>query len=97
MYYNAEARSFEQRVFNTQIPPAQLRQLYAQGNTRHEYEEKRLYFDRNLLDVPDKDWLTLLLDEVLHPFYVWQVSATVLWILEEYYSLVYSPVVFAVE
>lgn len=46
---------------------------------------KRLYYGRNEVDVEVKSYKTLLLDEVLSPFYIFQVFAICLWGVEQYF------------
>lgn len=36
------------------------------------------------MEVEVKSWLKLLVDEVLNPFYVFQILSVVLWCLDEY-------------
>lgn len=45
---------------------------------------KRLY-GINLIDVPVKSYMKLLVEEVLNPFYVFQVFSVILWIVDQYY------------
>jgi len=42
------------------------------------------YFGRNLAYVPIKSHFQLLVDEILHPFYIFQVWSVVVWYLEPY-------------
>jgi cation-transporting ATPase 13A2 len=48
-----------------------------------EYREK--VFGRNIIDIEEKSTMQLLVDEVFHPFYVFQVASLILWSLDEYY------------
>ena len=43
-------------------------------------------FGANVIDMEQKSAVQLLVDEVLHPFYVFQVASLVLWSLDEYYA-----------
>lgn len=49
------------------------------------HEERQLVFGENMVDVNEKTSLQLLIDEVLHPFYVFQVFSVILWAFDEYY------------
>ncbi|KAG9288647.1 hypothetical protein G9A89_006748 [Geosiphon pyriformis] len=55
------------------------------GIRREIHDERLIVFGQNLIDLKAKSTLQLLVDEVLHPFYIFQVFSIVLWGLEEYY------------
>lgn len=42
-------------------------------------------FGANLIDIEQKSVFKLLVDEVFHPFYVFQIASLVLWSMDEYY------------
>ncbi|CAK7567309.1 MAG: hypothetical protein SEPTF4163_005272 [Sporothrix epigloea] len=42
-------------------------------------------FGANLIDIEEKSVSKLLVDEVFHPFYVFQIASLVLWSMDEYY------------
>ena len=42
-------------------------------------------FGQNVIDIEQKSILQLLMDEVLHPFYIFQVASMILWSFDEYY------------
>ncbi len=46
---------------------------------------RSLVFGANLIDIEQKSVFKLLVDEVFHPFYVFQIASLVLWSLDEYY------------
>ncbi|XP_063735179.1 cation-transporting ATPase 13A2 isoform X2 [Eleginops maclovinus] len=48
----------------------------------------------NLIDVPVKPYLKLLFEEVLNPFYVFQVFSIILWITDHYYY--YATCIFVI-
>ncbi|KAJ3281726.1 hypothetical protein HK104_011310, partial [Borealophlyctis nickersoniae] len=48
-------------------------------------EQRRLIFGRNAVNIKEKPILRLAVDEVLHPFYVFQVASIILWCLDDYY------------
>uniref|UniRef100_A0A3B3B8U0 ATPase cation transporting 13A2 n=1 Tax=Oryzias melastigma TaxID=30732 RepID=A0A3B3B8U0_ORYME len=48
-------------------------------------QSSRHMFGSNLIDVPVKSYMKLLLEEVLNPFYVFQVFSITLWMIDEYY------------
>ncbi|KAL7416022.1 hypothetical protein BDY24DRAFT_337463 [Mrakia frigida] len=53
-------------------------------------EQRRILFGGNSIDIEGKSVLTILLDEVLHPFYVFQVASIVLWSLDDYYYYAFA-------
>jgi cation-transporting P-type ATPase 13A2 len=50
-----------------------------------EKEQREFVFGSNLIDIEQKSIPQLLVDEVFHPFYVFQVASLILWSLDEYY------------
>ncbi|KAM5342744.1 hypothetical protein ACJ41O_013710 [Fusarium nematophilum] len=46
---------------------------------------REVVFGSNLIDIEQKTMGQLLVDEVLHPFYVFQIASLVLWSLDSYY------------
>ncbi|KAH8702643.1 putative P-type ATPase [Talaromyces proteolyticus] len=55
------------------------------GLDADERDRREYVFGRNLIDVHQKSMPQLLVDEVLHPFYIFQVASLVLWSLDDYY------------
>ena len=47
--------------------------------------QKEKVFGKNAIDIEQKSIPALLVDEVLHPFYMFQVASLVLWSLDQYY------------
>ncbi|KAH7579776.1 hypothetical protein B1J92_M11308g [Nakaseomyces glabratus] len=48
-------------------------------------EDRVLAFDKNQINLKMKTTSQILFDEVLHPFYIFQVLSIILWSLDEYY------------
>jgi hypothetical protein len=44
----------------------------------------------NIIDIAAKSVFGLLVDEVLHPFYVFQIASIVLWSLDDYYYYAFA-------
>ncbi|KAI0305581.1 P-type ATPase [Multifurca ochricompacta] len=42
-------------------------------------------FGPNIIDIEGKSAISLLVDEVIHPFYVFQIASIILWSLDDYY------------
>lgn len=63
---------------------AELHQMQ-QGLSQQEQLSRRKVYGQNLIDVPVKSYLHLLVDEVLNPFYIFQICSIILWISDNYY------------
>ncbi|SZF04185.1 unnamed protein product [Blumeria hordei] len=48
-------------------------------------ETRELVFGKNLIDIKNKPLMQLLIDEVFHPFYIFQVASLILWSLDQYF------------
>lgn len=47
--------------------------------------DRQAVFGPNIIDIKEKSTMQLLVDEVLHPFYIFQVFSILLWSFDEYY------------
>ncbi|XP_051981037.1 cation-transporting ATPase 13A2 isoform X1 [Xyrauchen texanus] len=56
-----------------------------QGLSRADQSSRKQIFGANIIDVPVKSYLQLLFEEVLNPFYVFQVFSIILWMSDNYY------------
>ncbi|KAI1754422.1 hypothetical protein F4782DRAFT_29552 [Xylaria castorea] len=50
-----------------------------------EKDERERVFGANMIDIEQKSIPQLLVDEVFHPFYVFQIASLILWSLDQYY------------
>ncbi|KAK9451654.1 uncharacterized protein V1518DRAFT_409163 [Limtongia smithiae] len=57
-------------------------------------DERALVFGENAIDIEDKTIVELLVEEVLHPFYIFQLFSMILWSLDEYYY--YATCIFVI-
>ncbi|KAI9509489.1 P-type ATPase [Russula earlei] len=48
-------------------------------------QQRLTLFGPNVIDVEGKSIISLLVDEVIHPFYVFQIASIILWSLDDYY------------
>ncbi|ORX82959.1 hypothetical protein K493DRAFT_240394 [Basidiobolus meristosporus CBS 931.73] len=55
------------------------------GLTRDQLNERKLVYGDNVIDIKERPVMQLLTDEVLHPFYVFQIFSVTLWMLDDYY------------
>uniref|UniRef100_A0A8C8FJ92 ATPase cation transporting 13A2 n=1 Tax=Oncorhynchus tshawytscha TaxID=74940 RepID=A0A8C8FJ92_ONCTS len=58
---------------------------FREGLSRLEQNTRRKVYGTNLIDVPVKSFMRLLIEEVLNPFYVFQVFSIALWLTDSYY------------
>ncbi|XP_058017400.1 polyamine-transporting ATPase 13A2 isoform X5 [Ahaetulla prasina] len=68
--------------------------LSCRGLSVQEQSARKMIYGPNLIDVPVKSYLRLLMDEILNLFYLFQVFSITLWICEEYYS--YAACIFII-
>ncbi|XP_041130414.1 polyamine-transporting ATPase 13A2-like isoform X1 [Polyodon spathula] len=55
------------------------------GLSRQDQIAKQKVYGPNLIDVPVKSCLRLFIDEVLNPFYIFQIFSITLWMFDNYY------------
>lgn len=48
-------------------------------------EDRTMIFGLNSIEIDDKPYTALLLEEVLHPFYIFQIFSVLLWLIDDYY------------
>ena len=58
--------------------------LMSEGFTAEEQAVKQILHGPNRIEVEVKSIVSLLLEEVLHPFYIFQTASMILWYLDEY-------------
>jgi cation-transporting ATPase 13A2 len=90
--YNERLSKFVRVRFNTSIPFNQIYNNMLSGVSMEQRVIRRILFGNNNIDVQIKNPIALLLDEILHPFYIFQVFSIIVWILTEYY--LYAAVIF---
>ncbi|ODN81649.1 hypothetical protein L202_02049 [Cryptococcus amylolentus CBS 6039] len=62
----------------------------AQGLTSLVKEQRLALMGENIIDIASKSVVGLLVDEVLHPFYVFQIASIILWSLDDYYYYAFA-------
>uniref|UniRef100_H3B7S7 Polyamine-transporting ATPase 13A2 n=1 Tax=Latimeria chalumnae TaxID=7897 RepID=H3B7S7_LATCH len=55
------------------------------GLSQQDQNTKRQVYGPNLLDVPVKSYFRLLVEEILNPFYIFQIFSIALWMSDAYY------------
>ncbi|KAM9343527.1 polyamine-transporting ATPase 13A2 isoform 2-T2 [Pholidichthys leucotaenia] len=58
---------------------------FQKGLSPLEQSLRRNVYGDNIIDVPVKSYMKLLFEEVLNPFYVFQLFSIILWMCDEYY------------
>ncbi|KIO30367.1 hypothetical protein M407DRAFT_69316 [Tulasnella calospora MUT 4182] len=59
--------------------------LLKAGLTTETRSQRHTVFGKNVVDVEAKSTLALLVEEVLHPFYIFQIASIILWSIDDYY------------
>eukprot|EP01112_Ceratiomyxa_fruticulosa_P010807 TRINITY_DN2870_c0_g1_i1.p1 TRINITY_DN2870_c0_g1~~TRINITY_DN2870_c0_g1_i1.p1 ORF type:complete len:1135 (-),score=190.03 TRINITY_DN2870_c0_g1_i1:110-3514(-) len=75
---------FRRINFNVSLPYPELHKTYNKGLTPQMRSLSRIRFGLNEIDVPVQSIPSLFVNEVLHPFYIFQVLSVTLWMLDEY-------------
>ncbi|KAL1412859.1 hypothetical protein Q8F55_000608 [Vanrija albida] len=52
--------------------------------------QRRILMGDNSIDIASKSLVQLLMDEVLHPFYVFQIASIMLWCFDDYYYYAFA-------
>ncbi|XP_063798171.1 LOW QUALITY PROTEIN: polyamine-transporting ATPase 13A2 [Pseudophryne corroboree] len=60
-------------------------QKYKSGLSQTDHDNRKLIYGPNEIDVPVKSYGQLLIEEVLNPFYMFQVFSVILWLCDNYY------------
>jgi len=64
------------------------------GLAREQHQERMMVFGQNMIDVEEKTVGQLLVQEVLHPFYIFQVFSMALWFADDY--IYYAACIFII-
>eukprot|EP00741_Cyanophora_paradoxa_P005108 tig00000857_g4950.t1 len=88
-----DSGKFIRPEFDLAHPYGYIHEKLSPGISQAVHVDRAVLFGRNVIDVPVKSWTTLLVQEVLHPFYIFQVYSIVLWCIEDY--TVYAGCIFA--
>ncbi|OBZ67235.1 hypothetical protein A0H81_12899 [Grifola frondosa] len=55
------------------------------GLSKAVQSQRHALFGPNIVDIEGKSTMSLLIDEIIHPFYVFQIASITLWSLDDYY------------
>ncbi|KAL1923846.1 uncharacterized protein VTP21DRAFT_8826 [Calcarisporiella thermophila] len=64
------------------------------GLSQEKYTERKLVFGKNQIDIHEKSNISLLINEVLHPFFIFQLFSICLWSAYDYYY--YASCIFVI-
>ncbi|KAJ3989971.1 P-type ATPase [Lentinula detonsa] len=64
------------------------------GLQKHVRSQRATLFDKNEINIEAKSTIALLIEEVIHPFYIFQIASIILWSLDDYYY--YAFCIFAI-
>jgi len=83
--YNTEAGQYLLlRAFDHGYSCAAIHDMNG-GLATEEHEDRLLHYGPNSLDVPVKPYHVLFVEEVLHPFYIFELLSVTFWMMDEYY------------
>jgi cation-transporting ATPase 13A2 len=83
--YSTVTDEYVRVAFNTELTLSYIRDNMSLGVDPTTRQLRRTLFGLNGINVRIKNPFELLLDEVLHPFYIFQVMSIIVWCLSEYY------------
>ncbi|KAI5478249.1 P-type ATPase, cation transport [Pseudohyphozyma bogoriensis] len=66
------------------------------GLTDLEVQVRATLFGSNVIEVASRGLVTLLMDEVLHPFYIFQIASIVLWSFDDYYYYAFAIAIISI-
>ncbi|KAM3617951.1 uncharacterized protein V6R79_013182 [Siganus canaliculatus] len=69
---------------------------FQKGLSHLEQSLRRRIYGPNLIDVPVKPYMRLLFEEVLNPFYVFQLFSITLWMVDNYYIYAISILILSI-
>lgn len=85
--WNEEKQTFEPIKFQCELPFEELREKFSDENNFYTKQQRHLFrrfYGPCEILVPRKKIRRILLDEVLNPFYIFQVFAMILWFWDGY-------------
>lgn len=59
-------------------------------------QQRFLLFGNNAIDIHGKSAAQLLVDEIIHPFYVFQIASIILWSIDDYYYYAFCIAVISI-
>ncbi|KYR01086.1 P-type ATPase [Tieghemostelium lacteum] len=84
-FYNPDTNNFEKSSIQNSHKKSDLITLVKQGLGNEEVSDLKNLFNENVIKIPLKSIPRLFLEEILHPFFIFQIYSVCLWFSEEYY------------
>ena len=94
--YDPATRSFERVTYMSAAPAATLDARLRSGLQDAVADERLRWYGHNILTIIVPSYVTLLLGEVFHPFYIFQIYSVILWCFEAYFIFASAIAVIAV-
>eukprot|EP00762_Andalucia_godoyi_P003734 ANDGO_08631.mRNA.1 putative cation-transporting ATPase C1672.11c len=83
--FRSDISAFEPSRFTYRVPVSKFLNIFRTGIESDVKSAEMIHlYGRNLIEVPIKSIPKLLVEEVLHPFFVFQLFAVVLWLYDTY-------------
>ncbi|KAJ2623361.1 hypothetical protein GGI26_002399 [Coemansia sp. RSA 1358] len=64
------------------------------GLSDNTVEQRKKLFGQCIIDIQEKSYLRLLYEEIVNPFYIFQIASIIIWCFEQYYY--YACAIFAI-
>ncbi|KAM9960008.1 hypothetical protein ACTFIW_007241 [Dictyostelium discoideum] len=84
-FFNEKLQEYEKTKLINQYEKIDLLRLVENGLSENNLQRMKQRFGSNEINFPVKNIPRLLMEEVLHPFFIFQIYSVCLWIAEEYY------------
>ncbi|KAK2947555.1 ion-transporting P-type ATPase [Blattamonas nauphoetae] len=82
--FDEEINDYIPVEYKTDIPFIALQHEMLHGHKEHAANRQRALFGINSIEVPMKPWYRVLLEECLHPFFMFQVFSVTIWSINSY-------------
>ncbi|KAJ3254236.1 hypothetical protein HK103_007289 [Boothiomyces macroporosus] len=84
-FFNPNTEMFEPNYAWVDSNWTSVSRVFLEQDDDQEIHSKRSIFGKNQVEIQEKSNFRLLVDEVLHPFFVFQIASIILWSLDDYY------------
>jgi len=84
-YFDEESNSFKPAQFHIdKMTCNEIHKDLGNGLNEKSVRENGVFYGKNQTDIPRRSCLALLCQEILSPFYIFQVYSIIVWVLDEY-------------